>query len=406
MTRSHPSPSLAKLLKETLRKCVNCGNCQAVCPVYDLGHNEGQCARGKLQLALAWQDGRIDLTPELAAIFRQCGLCGRCAKACSNGVPTVAVFKAMRTELNKALAANRLVGKGVGKVFTTPTLLRSGLSLGAGTTSLLSKLVPEDSGLWLRMPMLKGLDKIAEQLIAPYVGDTPIVIQGPHDAPRLALFTGCMSNLLFYSLLDKAIEIFSKKYTVIIPSGQGCCGLPALSAGNTEAADLLARRNLEVMNSLGTDVIATVCASCTVGIRDGFHRLGAPALADKVMDGVEVLAGMPEQIAGAAKGHEVNVHVSCHLGGAGQTHLKDALLQVLEVSGAKVNSVSSRCCGGGGLLPVNARDLSGQLIAVAKEDFSDNPAPVVITGCSGCRIQWLRHVGGKVHVRHPLELLM
>ena len=377
-----------------------------MCPVYGLGHEEGQCARGKLQLALAWHDGRIELTPEFAAIFGQCGLCGRCAEACSNGVPTVAVFKAMRAELAEALMGSRLAGKGVGKVFASPALLGTGLSLGTTATSLLTKLVPEDSGLWLRMPMLKGLDKIAEQPVAPYAGAAPIVVQGPKDAPRLALFTGCMSNLLFHPLIEKAIAVFSKKYTVIIPSGQGCCGLPALSAGNAEAADRLARRNMDAMASLGADVITTVCASCTFGIREGFQRLNALNLAGKVMDSVAVLAGMPDQIADAAKGQKVNVHVSCHLGGAGQTHLKDALLRVLAAGGAEVNSVSDRCCGGGGLLPVNAHALSGQLAALAEKDFSAQPAPVVITGCSGCRIQWLRHAGGRIHVRHPLELLV
>lgn len=401
MSQEQETPSLDSLLQDAFSKCVNCGSCQSVCPVYGQTHVEGLCARGKLQLVRAWRDGRLPLTSHMANVFHQCGLCGRCAANCSNGVPTTAIFKAVRAELANAVLGDKVVATGVGQAFAHQRLLGVGLA----ASSLAAKVVPASSGLRHRLPMLKGLEQLTNQPVRPYADGKQVEVPGPEGAPTLALFLGCMGNLLFHDLVDAAISVFSRKYRVIIPAGQGCCGLPASSAGDAKAAQKLAQQNLTALLPVHADVLTTVCASCTFGLRDGLKRLGALDLAAKVRDSVEVLYDMQDLLGSGTTGPAVDVHVSCHLGGAGQTRLRESLFGVLKAGGARISHVSDRCCGGGGLLPVKAHALSNSLVARAEDDLTNDSEQILVTGCNGCRIQWLRHVGPKVRVVHPLELL-
>lgn len=46
--------------REEVVKCMSCGNCQEVCPIYLQTHKEGTVARGKIKLVDALLKGLVD----------------------------------------------------------------------------------------------------------------------------------------------------------------------------------------------------------------------------------------------------------------------------------------------------------------------------------------------------------
>jgi glycolate oxidase iron-sulfur subunit len=63
------------------------------------------------------------------------------------------------------------------------------------------------------------------------------------------------------------------------------------------------------------------------------------------------------------------------------------------------------CCGGGGLLPLNQRNLSEKIFQPRAEDLEKSGALALATSCSGCFTQWRRFTQEGIKVVHPVELL-
>ena len=59
-------------ITEELRKCMKCGNCQAVCPIYKESRQEVGAARGKISLIEFLLSGEIEMTKGLADRFSLC----------------------------------------------------------------------------------------------------------------------------------------------------------------------------------------------------------------------------------------------------------------------------------------------------------------------------------------------
>ena len=73
--------------------------------------------------------------------------------------------------------------------------------------------------------------------------DTPPAAGNDH---RAAFFVGCLIDKIFPSVARAAVKVLRHHGVgIFLPAGQGCCGIPALSAGDTETFDRLLRRNLE-----------------------------------------------------------------------------------------------------------------------------------------------------------------
>ena len=143
--------SLRDFEKE-IRECVKCGVCQAHCPAYIANRREGSVARGKIALAAALLDGKIDLEERLQQDIGMCLMCGSCVTKCPNKVPTHEIVGAIRREItdNQGLS---LIGKGVSTLLGSSALMKTVTKSGALLSSLFLKKIPETSGLRLRFPV-------------------------------------------------------------------------------------------------------------------------------------------------------------------------------------------------------------------------------------------------------------
>lgn len=72
--------------EEEAGKCVLCGACQAVCPVYAETLDETQVARGRMAMLDAVLSKRLQADDRLDEILATCIGCRACASHCPSGV--------------------------------------------------------------------------------------------------------------------------------------------------------------------------------------------------------------------------------------------------------------------------------------------------------------------------------
>ena len=413
---------MAKLKKledyrEEIEQCVKCGACRAHCPVFGAEKHEGRVARGKVALAGALLDGEIGLEEKLLFDMSQCLLCGSCCAQCPNKVPTEEIVAAARRDIAEKKGLS-LFGKGLTTVLNHPPLMNTLAKTGGALSSLLFKKLPEDSGLRLRFPApFISSDRTLPPVAAkPFREQHPEVIEGHPEQPTIAFFTGCGINYMYPEIGDaflKALKFLG--VTVIIPAEQGCCGLPAVSAGAGDVVEELAARNLKALTARPVDYIVTACASCNAGLGKVYAEMeGEYAdLAAKTKDIFVFLVeqGLPEKLAKLSESTQkvrVTYHDPCHLRTQGITKEPRAILKALPQVEFVEMEEAGTCCGLGGTYSVYHYDTSKKIGAKKAGHINMSGANMVVTDCPGCIMQLqdsLNHAGVEVKVGHVLDLL-
>jgi fumarate reductase (CoM/CoB) subunit B len=86
--------------RRSVYRCVQCGTCRSVCPVFDVVGWESANTRGRMLIIKSLLEGRPpseDMLPSLAS----CTTCGICAVKCPAGVKPPKVVEAARAQLVK-----------------------------------------------------------------------------------------------------------------------------------------------------------------------------------------------------------------------------------------------------------------------------------------------------------------
>ncbi|KIX13261.1 (Fe-S)-binding protein [Dethiosulfatarculus sandiegensis] len=399
--------------RQALDSCVSCGSCQSVCPVYKVSRQEELVARGKLMLLKGYEKGFLKADSQLLEIISRCLLCGRCTDNCTNKVRAMEALREARARLARETGLPFVKRLMIEQVIPKSERLDKLVRLGYLGHPLFKGLLSAQSGLNLSLPGTEGLEKLPRAAGHSYLSLAPRVVQGPKGAPKVAFFVGCMANYLRPELAEKAVALLSRRFTVFIPPDQGCCGLPAVSAGLTLSARELVAGNLEALNRGEPDLIITTCGSCAFALAREIPRLApetdrksASLLSAKVREISQVLAEEPGLVQGLARPKgPVAVHDPCHLKLG--LSVSEEPREMLKAAGAELVPMQGQdeCCGGGGLLPANEPDLAGRIFAPRKEAFAKSGASVLATSCSGCFAQWRRGLDQGTPVVHPLELL-
>ena len=85
-------------IADELHKCMKCGNCMAVCPIYKETRQEVGVARGKISLVEYLLSGELDMTEKLADRFSLCTTCMACNTNCPCGARFDKIILAARAE--------------------------------------------------------------------------------------------------------------------------------------------------------------------------------------------------------------------------------------------------------------------------------------------------------------------
>ena len=403
----------------------------AVCPVYQITSREFDAPRGRLALLETMADA-VGQSHRFEEILSRCLMCGACAKVCANSVETTSVIQKGRHrvfEQRKGLRASSLLAGGIREEELSGKILSKG---GALLQALFCKTIPESSGLHLRFP----LRFFTQRQTMPPISWTSFMreFQGKtvtgSGEKRVGFFVGCGANCLFPETAWSLVRILQKfGVTVVVPKDQVCCGLPAFVSGDTKKAQALAKRNLEAFKGLDLDAVVTVCASCGSHLEglealfddDSSWQGRARALANKHRDAMAFLVGdvgFEDYLKGRKDAEEdrsddilrVAYHDPCHLRiGQGITNAPRKFLGALPGVELAEAPHKDLCCGHGGDFNLSHFDLSMDILDRRMKDFKKVAPDVIVTGCTGCLIQFAEGVSrcglaGTTQVLHPLVL--
>jgi Fe-S oxidoreductase len=404
------------LFSQVLR-CVRCGACANVCPVFRLvgGHKMGYIYIGAIGIILSYFFFGRDKARVLA---QNCVGCEACSDICAGGIELPRLIRELRARLNDEEGAPAEVGL-LSSVMKNRALFHTLLKfakfaqrpLTGGTPFIrhLPQMFAGDHG-FKALPALASTsfrerwERIRPKVLAPQ--------------RRVALFAGCAQDFIYPEHLEAAVRLLAAhNVDVDFPMDQSCCGLPLEAMGQRAVAADLARQNAKSFDSTRYDAIITLCASCASHIKHAYPDIlgmdsdsfRARSFAAKVMDfssfARDVLGLGDEHFVN--KGQKVSYHASCHLcRGLG---VRDAPRALIQASAEYVPAAEEElCCGFGGSYSVKFPEISAQLLDKKLEHYAAAGAARLVVDCPGCVMQ-LRGGASKkgmaLAVGHLAELL-
>lgn len=391
------------LVKSELDKCMKCGNCMAVCPVYLTEKTEGGVARGKISLAEAILDGTLDINDEdsIHKLFN-CLACKSCMMNCPCGVNFDRIIFALRAAIARKKGLHPLK-KVIFGVLKKQKLFDIGMRMGGIFQPAIFRHHETKKAIYPRFPIGLSLKRVLPELNAvPFRSQVAPIIEPAKKAKiKAAFFTGCSINYIFPKVGHDVVQVLiENNVEVIIPKDQQCCGIAIFAHGDIKSARELARKNIDVFEKEKADYIVTACGSCGGSWQHEFK---------------ELLADEPEYLAKAEywakrtydistfltkiikyrkpKGvidKVVTYHDPCHLKKTMKVYQEPReIIQAIPGITLKEMSKPDACCGSGGSFGLTHYDISMKIAERKIADANATGAELVITGCPGCTIQLL-----------------
>lgn len=411
-----------KFVEEEVMKCMACGNCQEVCPIYYETKEEGSVARGKIKLVHALLNGLITGDEKgLKHHLEHCLTCRACNEICPCGVEIDKIVLAGRAAMVRQQGMHPLK-KAIFNVVERPFLMDAGMQLGSSFQGAVFKKEKESGDYTPRFPF--GLDM---KRVVPNLADKPFrktvseVTKPKGEVKyRVAFFNGCSANYIYDSVSKAFMNIMAhNNVEVVVPKGQHCCGTPILSHGHQEMAKAMAIDHVKLFDKLEVDYILTVCGSCALSLSEHYLDLledtpyyeEAKRVASKVRDWSDFLVNVvkPDFSKLYTEHHIMTYHDPCHLRrGMKVIEPPRAILQGLPNIDFVEMARPNRCCGSAGSFSLTHYDLSMEIQKEKYNDIKQTKADTIVTGCGSCMMQLSdgqKRFGGKASVKHTIEVL-
>ncbi len=422
---------LARLMQELedqLVACMRCGLCQAVCPLFAETGREADVARGKLALLSGLAQEILKNPQGVQDHLSRCLLCGSCAANCPSGVKVLDIFIKARAILAGYLGLSpvqKVIFRGL---LSQPDWFNRILAWGARFQGIFVKPVDDllgSSCARFMSPLLahrhfKPLAPIPWHALVPRRDTAPGA-----SGLKVAFFVGCLVDKLYPQVGDAVLRVLEHHGVgVHLPAGQGCCGIPALSGGDTQTFRHLVRLNLPLLDDpvAPCDYLVTACATCSSTIKKLWplmmqdcppaEQSRLNALAAKTLDISQFLVdkvGVGPIAAGPEDGRiPVTYHDPCHLkkslGVAAQPR---ALIQANPAYLLQEMPESDWCCGCGGSFNLQHYETSAAIGKRKRDNIAASHCRVVATGCPACMLQitdMASQAGLRLQVKHTVEI--
>ena len=410
-------------VRDELMKCVRCGKCRSVCPVFDEMGKETVAPRGHVFMVQMLRDGQVKPNQEVYDHLAMCLMCETCSINCPSGIGIHELNAAARSfiyDQNSKLSREFIFDT----LWTRPGLLRTGSKLmwGAQKSGLmnlarnmkLTNILPGD---------LKEAQNILDEVPSRSARSTLPVRNRAKGEKKYTVgyFLGCATDLFNPEVAHATVDILTRQgCEVIIPASSKCCGLPQIANGKMETAQKLAMHNIKIFDTYKLDYVICDCASCGSALAAGnmeflFGGLKfedqALAFSQKVIDInrflVEVLDIKIPEAANLAR--KVTYHDPCHLSKA-QAVRREPRELLQRIPGLQFVEMrdADRCCGGSGTYSLTHYDMSMKILDRKMDCAMESGADIIATGCPSCLMQ-LRYGVRKhkwdVEVLHPITLL-
>ncbi len=416
---------LIKELEDQLVVCMRCGMCQAVCPVYAETGREADVARGKLALLDGLVQEMFKDPKGVNERLMRCLLCGSCSANCPSGVKVLDIFIKARAILTGYMGLHPLKKAIFRGMLVRPEFFDSLMEWGSRLQGIFVKPVDDLLGTSCGR-LLSPLGDRHFKALAPTAFHQmvkPMNTSPGASGLKVAFFVGCVIDKVFPGIGEAVMRTMEHHGVgMFLPEDFACCGIPALSSGDTLAFNKLLRYNLQKFAAEPFDFLITACATCTSTIKKLW-----PLMAE------ELSPGEQEQVSAiAAKTMEVSqflvdkvgvgqvdfksddkkvlltYHDPCHLKKSlGVTSQPRSLLQASTRYRFKEMVEADRCCGMGGSFNLQHYDISAAIGKRKRDNIVQSGCEVVATSCPACMLQMtdmLSQAGDRVQVKHAIEV--
>ncbi|MBO4336276.1 MAG: LUD domain-containing protein [Desulfovibrio sp.] len=404
------------LFKQIFR-CVRCGACANVCPVFRLvgGHKMGYIYIGAIGLILTYFFHGKDKAKYLC---QNCIGCESCANVCAGGIELPRLIREIRSRLTAeegsvpgALMSAAMKNR---KVFHSLLKFASFAQKPFTGGSQYQRHLP---AIFLGKHNFKALPAIADKAFRDrFPAIKPNVSQ---PVMRVAIFAGCAQDFIYPEELEAAVKIMgAKNVAVEFPMEQTCCGLPLEMMGQRATSLDVAKQNINAFYNGNYDYIVTLCASCASHLKHSYPKLLAddPEMSHKAQFFSEKIIDFSSFIHDKLKltaddfvntGEKITYHASCHL--CRGLQVKDAPRELIKDAGEYVPCAEEEvCCGFGGTYSAKFPEISARLLDKKLDNVAATGAKTLVVDCPGCVMQLKggaekRKMG--VSVKHMSEML-
>lgn len=340
-----------------LYRCVSCGNCRSVCPVFEEEKWESSNTRGRILIARSLYEG-AEAEKEVFDSINTCTTCGYCTETCPAGANPPEIVEGIRkglVEMGKMTPVQK-------KIHDTVTNFGNTLGEAGSRRS------------WL-----------PDNVVVPEKADA-------------VYFVGCMDSYRYKETAAKTYGILNK-IGVGLLENETCCGSPLLRIGFN--ADALIRHNRKEIEKTGANTIVAGCAGCYNTLKTNYPDIQVLSVSDYIEKNLETL-----KKEGLKKlDMSVSYHDPCHLGRHNKVYEspRNIIREICTLKEMKNIKEASRCCGGGGGVRAGFNELS---LAMAKRRWQDvaEDVDILVTTCPLC-VRNLRDASEKKKVIDIIDLI-
>lgn len=409
---------------DSLLQCMRCGFCLPSCPTYRLTGRERSSPRGRVAMARAISEEKLELSGAMKEEAFFCLDCRACSSACPSGVHAGNVMERCRSQVQQvnppAAFIRHFRSFVLEKMVPSPGMMKNSM--------LLARLYQRLGVQWLvrhtKLMSLgpKWMDKAEGMLPAlekPLSEQLPLVTPARgQKRGKVSFFLGCVMNLMYPEVSRQTVRVLAHQgFDVITPPNQKCCGAPHLTEGDPVTARKLAAANFELFMEQDVDYIVTDCAGCGSALKEYEEMLAEHydakvlhAFRAKVRDVSEFLAEqglrsdelIPQNVS-------VTYHEPCHLAHAQQiTAAPRTLMQAIPGLELREMKESSWCCGSAATFGLKYVKESQQILDRKLDHVAETEADILVTANPGCQLQlaWgLQQAEMKQEMLHIMQLL-
>ncbi|XPV78016.1 MAG: (Fe-S)-binding protein [Desulfovibrio sp.] len=410
-----------KELDDQLVGCMKCGMCQAVCPVFEQTGREADVTRGKLALLDGIAKEMLTDPKGVKEKLDRCLLCGTCQSNCPSGVSIMEIFlkaRAIMTAFFGLSPAKQAIFRGLLK---NPKLFNKLTDMGSLFQGAFTKKASNMLGTScarFNAPIIgdRHFKKLAAKPLHKRVPSR--TFSSGKSGLKVAFYVGCVIDKIFPNVGEAILDVLDYYgVDVYMPPAQACCGIPALSSGDTETFDSLVGMNVQRFQDEEFDYLITGCATCTATIKelwpsmykgDSKTLVQAQEFAGKTMDIsqflIDVLKVSPTVV---TEDGTVTYHDPCHLKNSlGITKQPRELIKAAGHTFVEMDEAGT-CCGCGGSFNIAHYDLSRKIGNKKATNIVDSDADIAATSCPACMLQltdMLSQNGADMEVKHVIEL--
>lgn len=414
----HTHGEHSHISEEDLARCVHCGFCLQACPTYLITGLETESPRGRIQLAKAVAEDRIEITPKVAAHFDLCLQCRACETACPSGVPYGRIIEGARAMVQESKA------RPAAWKFRT-AVMRLALAapwrprLAFGLLRFYQRSPVAPIARRVLPKRLREMEQMLPKLPAKFYAPSEVAgIPSGTQKTTVAMLNGCIMPLTHPQTHEASVRVMARNgCKVLVPSAQGCCGALHVHNGDPEAARKLARHNIDVFLDSGAEFIAVDSAGCGSTMKEYANLFAddprylekARAFSAKVRDVSELLVEIGFDAPLGRVEETVTYQDSCHLTHAQSIKLAPRQL-MRSIPGLELREMQKpdHCCGSAGIYNLTQPEMSRAILEDKMDDALSTGCSVIATANPGCMLQLdlgVRLRDGKQEVVHVVELL-